>query len=151
MKGNPTIKERRFLEKYLQGKSLAECAKYAGSSGIGKHSLSQIGYEMLTRLDISMEETLNLSGITDQVLSEKVNEGLEAKKRYYGSWQGNIIKSEPFEDIPSRLKAVEIAGRMKGIFIDRHELTGANQGDIILQINSPKARRGSKSIKLDVD
>ena len=79
MKYNPTVKERRFLKAYLKGKSLAESAKYAGSKGKDKDSLKVIGHQILTRLNLSIDETLTLSGLTDEVLAKKLQEGLEAE------------------------------------------------------------------------
>jgi len=151
MRGNLTVKDRRFLEKYLQGRPLHECAKYAGSNGKDKASLTNIGYLHLRRLDISMEETLNLCGITDQILTEKLNEGLIAKRKYYGTWQGKVVEGKEYPDVPSRLKAVELAGRMKGVFIDRHEITGKDGGDITLLINPSKTKKGKESVKMDLD
>lgn len=151
MKGNLSIKERRFLDKYLQGRPLHECAKYAGSKGKDKRSLATNGYVMLKNLDISMEETLSLNGITDQHLTEKLNEGLTAQRKYFGTWQGGIVESKPYNDIPTRMKALEIAGRMKGLFIDKVELTGKDGGDITLMINPSKGKKGAGSVKMGLD
>jgi hypothetical protein len=74
--------------------------------------------------------------------------GLDAKKKYFGSWQGDIVESEEFEDIPTQLKALEIAHRLRGQFIDKHELTGRDGGDIILQVASG-SKKGSKNIDID--
>ena len=151
MKSNLTIKERRFLEKYLQGRPLYECAKHYGCKGNNRESLTVRGCQILGNLSISMEETLNLGGITDEFLREKMSEGLEAKKKYYGTWQGNIIESKPYNDIPTRMKALEIAGRMKGLFIDKVELTGKDGGDITLMINPSKGKKGAGSVKMGLD
>ena len=148
MKVGLTIKEKRFLEKYLQGKPLYECAKYAGSKSNDRASLTNIGYLTMRKLDISMEEILSLNGITDQRLAEKLNEGLDAKTRYRGTWRGDIVESDPFPDTSNRLKALELAARMRGLFIDKHELTGRDGGDIILQVSSG-SKKGSKNIDID--
>ena len=152
MKQKLNIKERRFLDKYLQGKPLWDCAKYAGSQGKDKASLTTIGHLMLRNLDISMEETLILNGVTDQLLTEKVIEGMKSTQCYRGTWRGGLVESKPFPDTSNRLKAVELAGRMKGVFIDRHELTGKDGGDIILLINpSSKSKQGKESVKMELD
>ena len=52
-------------------------------------------------------------------------------------------------DVPTRLKAVELIGRMRGLFIDRHELTGKEGGDIVLQIAPARGRGEPKKIDLD--
>ena len=144
MKANLSIKEAKFLEKYLSGASLETCAKYAGFKGTTKHSMQQLGYLCLKNLDISMEETLDRIGVTDEKLARRLDEALSAKKCYYGSFQGQILKSAPYEDIPSRLKAVELAGRMKAHFVDRTELTGKDAGELVLQVMTRASKKKDK-------
>jgi len=149
MKYNPTVKERRFLKAYLEGKSLAECAKYAGSKGKDKDSLKVIGHRMLTNINLSMDETLTLYGLTDEVLASKLQEGLEAERLYLSSFEGKFLDERKAPDIPTRLKAVELVGRMRGHFIDRVEHTGKDGGDLVLQIAPSKIKREPRKIQID--
>ena len=101
MKYNPTVKERRFLKAYLEGKSLAECAKYAGSKGKDKDSLKVIGHRMLTRINLSLDETLDLSGLSDEVIARKIKEGLEADRLYLASFEGKFtMRGRPQTFLP---------------------------------------------------
>ena len=145
---NPSVKERKFLKAYLEGKSLAECAKYAGSKGKDKDSLKVIGHQILTRLNLSTDEILTLSGLTDEVLASKLQEGLEADRLYLASFRGKFLDERKAPDVPTRLKAVELIGRMKGHFVDRHEIAGREGGDIELVI-MPAKRGEPKKIDLD--
>jgi len=149
MKYNPTVKERRFLKAYLEGKSLAESAKYAGSKGKDKDSLKVIGHQILTRLNLSIDETLTLSGLTDEVLAKKLQQGLEAERLYLSSFEGKFLHERKAPDIPTRLKAVELVGRMRGHFKDRYELTGKEGGDIVLQVRPASAKREPRKIQID--
>jgi hypothetical protein len=149
MKHNPTIKERRFLEAYLKGKSLAECAKYAGSKGKDRNSLKVIGHRMLTSINLSMDETLTLCGLTDEILAKKLQEGLEAERLYLSSFEGKFLDERKAPDVPTRLKAVELIGRMRGHFIDRHEVTGKDGGDLVLVVKPATQRREPKMIEID--
>ena len=149
MKYNPTVKERRFLKAYLEGKSLAECAKYAGSRAKDTHSLSQVGYRWLKKVNLSMQEILDLCGLSDEVLARKLQEALEADRLYLASYEGKFLDERKAPDIPTRLKAVELIGRMRGHFIDRHELTGKDGGDIVLTIKPATQRGGPKRIEID--
>ena len=149
MKGNPTVKERRFLEAYLEGKSLAECAKYAGSKGKDKDSLKVIGHRMLTKINLSMEETLTLCGLTDEVVAAKLQEGLEADRLYLASFKGKFLDERKTPDVPTRLKAIELIGRMKGHFVDRHEITGKGGGEIVLHFQTTRSGGQQKTIDLD--
>ena len=145
---NPRVKERRFLKAYLEGKPLAECAKYAGSRAKDSDSLKVIGHRMLTNINLSMEETLTLCGLTDEVLASKLQEGLEADRVYFASFKGKFMDERKTPDVPTRLKAVELIGRMRGLFKDRYELTGKEGGEIELVIK-PAGRGEPKKIDLD--
>jgi len=146
-----TLKQRKFWKDYCIHHNLAHAAKHAGSKGKDVKSLSAIGYQILESLQLSMPELLNVEGLTDKVMAEKLIEGLNADRVQLASFEGKFRDQKTFKDIPTRMKALELMGRMKGVFIDRHELTGANQGDILLQINPSKARRGPKRLNLDID
>jgi hypothetical protein len=148
MKYNPTVKERRFLEAYLKGKSLAECAKYAESKGKDRNSLKVIGHRMLTNINLSMDEVLDLAGVTDEVVARKLMEGLEADRLYLASYEGKFLEERKVPDVSTRLKAVELIGRIRGHFVDRHEITGKGGGDITLVI-APATQRGAKGIEIE--
>ena len=148
---NPSVKERRFLKAYFEGKPLAKCAKYAGSKAKDKDSLKVIGHRLLMNINLSMEETLTLCGLTDEVLAKKLQEGLEANRLYLASWRGKFLDEREVPDVPTRLKAVELIGRMQGLFIDRHELIGKDGGDIVLQIRPARSTGEPKKIDLDSD
>lgn len=148
MKVNLTRKENLFLKAYLEGKQLAECALYAGSKGKDTNSLKVIGHNILTNLNISIPELHQLQGITGEYLRQKLNEGLTAQKKYFGSWQGSIIESKPFEDVPTRLKALEIAHKLRGEFVDKIELAGKDGGDLILQMTPAQSKKKKRTISL---
>jgi len=146
---NPSVKERRFLKAYLEGKPLAECAKYAGSKAKDKDSLKVIGHRMLMNINLSMDETLTLSGLTDEVLASKLREGLEAERLYLASFEGKFRDERKAPDVPTRLKAVELLSRLRGHFVDRHELTGREGGDIVLQVRPASAKKEPGKIQVD--
>ena len=149
VKRNLAVKERRFLEAYLKGKSLAECAKYAGSKGKDKDSLKVIGHRMLININLSLNETLDLSGLTDEVIARKLKEGLEAERLYLASYEGKFTDERTAPDVPTRLKATELLGKLRGYFVDRHELTGMGGGDIVLEIKPATQRKEIKRIEID--
>ena len=149
MKYNPTVKERKFLKAYLEGKPLADCAKYAGSRGKDRGSLKVIGHRMLTKINLSLGEVLDLSGLTDEVIARKIKEGLEADRLYLTSFEGKFTDERTAPDAPTRLKATELLGKLRGYFIDRHELTGNGGGDIILEIKPATERKEPKGIEFD--
>ena len=146
---NLSVKERRFLKAYFEGKPLAECAKYAGSKGKDKDSLKVIGHQRLARLNLSIDETLTLYGLSDEVLAKKLQEGLEAERLYLASFEGKFRDERKAPDVPTRLKAVELLGRLRGHFVDRHELTGKDGGDIVLEVRPASAKKEPRKIQVD--
>ncbi len=145
---NPNAKERRFLKAYLEGQPLAECAKYAGSKAKDNESLKVIGHRMLTNINLSMEEILDQAGLTDSYIAQKLLEGLQAQRPAYGIFRGQFIDERWYDDHSARAKYLEMLCRMKGKFIDRHELTGKEGGDIELVI---KAEKRGEPKKIDID
>jgi phage terminase small subunit len=125
-----TLKESKFLKAYLETGNISESAKRAGSKGKDVFSLYETGRRWLDKIGISLQETQEALGITDAYLTKKLSEGLTANKRYFGTWQGEIVSSDEFEDYVTRSKYLEIAHRLRGQFVDRHELTGKDGGDI---------------------
>ena len=104
---------------------------------------------MLTNINLQIDETLILCGLTDEILVKKLQEGLEADRLYLASFEGKFLDERKAPDVPTRLKAVELIGRMWGHSVDRHELTGKDGGDIVLAIKPATQRRGPKRIDLD--
>ena len=146
-----TLKQRKFWKCYCETHSLTKSAKYAGSKGKDTKSLSAIGYQILESLQLSMPEMLNAQGLSDQLLAEKTLEGLNADRVQLASFEGKFLDEKHFKDYPTRAKYLELLGRMKGVFIDRHEITGKDGGDIALLINSDTSKRGKVSGKVSMD
>ncbi len=107
---------------------------------------------MLTNMNLSLDEVLDLTGLTDEVIARKLKEGLEAERLYLTSFEGKFTEERTAPDVPTRLKAAELIGKLRGYFVDRHELTGRGGGDTILAIKpaSPTTEKnGPKRIELD--
>ncbi len=137
--------ERKFIEGYIETGIISEAAKRAGSKGKDSASLYVVGKRVLDRVGLTLQEIQEMNGITDQHLTVKLNEGLSADKCYFGTWQGGIVQSASMPDVPTRLKALEIAHRLRGQFIDKHELTGKDGGDITL-VYKPASKNKSKKV-----
>jgi len=148
MKANLSVKEQKFLKAYIQTGNISESARIAGSKGKDTFSLYNAGRAIIERCGITLQEIQESAGITDSYLTSTLQNGLQAKKKYFGTWQGKLLESGEFEDHAIRLKALEIAHRLRGQFIDRAELTGANGGDIVLQLT---ARPKKEPLSIDMD
>lgn len=142
MKGNLQLKERRFLEKYLEAKPLSECAKYAGYKCKDTASYASMGCQVLNRLNIDFGEILDSCGLTDSLLAQKTLEGLYADRPTYAIFKGQFIDERRDPDYSARAKYVEMLARLKGKFIDKTQITGPGGGDMTLVI--APATGGSK-------
>jgi len=138
--------ERKFIEGYIETGIISEAAKRAGSKGKDSASLYVVGKRVLDRVGLTLQEIQEMNGVTDQILTEKLIEGLTANKRFYGTWRGDIVHGPEIDDVPTRLKALEIAHRLRGQFIDRHELTGKDGGDISLVVSAPVKGKSKKTV-----
>ena len=148
MKANLSIKEAKFVKAYLQTGNISQSAKLAGAKGKDTFSLYTTGKRWLENVGITLRDCQEALGITDQYLTDCLQDGLKAKKRYYGTFQGKLIQSDEFEDFTNRAKYVEIAHKLRGQFIDRQEITGKDAGELVLQVMT---RPGKKKDKGSVD
>ncbi len=146
MKQRLSPTELRFWDSYIATGNIAASAKHAGSNGKNTHNLHETGRKILERLGVTLQDVQEAMGITDSYLTEKLNEGLSANKRYYGTWRGKISEGKETPDSVARGKYLEIVHRLRGQFIDRHELTGKDGGDIILAVSTPTKGKGKKTV-----
>lgn len=140
MKSKLTPKERKFWVKYIETQSLSESAKAAGSKGTTTQSLSTMGRAILTRIEPSLPEVFDAMGLDDSLMAQKTLEGLQATRTQLASFEGKFTDSKVLDDYPTRAKYLELLGRFKGKFIDKHELTGKDGGDLILQVAPMQGR-----------
>ena len=75
-----TLRERKFIKAYIENSGNAIQAYIAVNPNVKKESARELGYRMLTKVDISMNEIMELMGTTDAYLNEILNEGLKATK-----------------------------------------------------------------------
>jgi len=143
-----TLKDRRFLDYYLEGRPLHECEKHAGRGSKNVHSLASMGYERLKRMNIQFDELLEIKGLSDDLLAEKIREGLNSYRVGFATLKGKITDTLQSPDFSARAKFVELLGKAKGKFKDTHEVTGKNGGDIILQVVPPLRAQDRKEIDL---
>ena len=73
-----TIKEQEFLKAYIELKGNATKAYIKVFPHVKKESARVLGCNLLTKLNISIAELLNKMGITDHVINEKLQAGLNA-------------------------------------------------------------------------
>lgn len=148
MKTKLTPKERKFWVAYCETQSLTEAAKAMGSQGINTKSLCAVGRKVLDRIAPTLPETLTAMGLDDDLVARKTLEGLSATRTALASFEGKFTDERILDDYPTRAKYLELLGRLKGAFVDRHEVTGKDGGDLILQI-APRLPGRSKGMEIE--
>jgi len=73
-----SIKEQQFIKAYIECNGNATKAYSKVFPQVKKESARRLGSLLLSKLDIPMPELLNLMGISDHVINEKLQEGLNA-------------------------------------------------------------------------
>ena len=142
--------QKRFLKAYLETSNLAESARRAGCICNSVSNYSNKGKALLNSLQLSFPEMLDLEGVTDQVIAQKTFEGLNANKTVFASYEGKFLDQKDCIDFANRAKYLELAGKFKGLLVERKELTGLNGGDIVLEVR-PGARKEEKKLEIDID
>ena len=80
MKLKRTLRERKFIKAYIENSGNATEAYLTINPKIKRKNAREYGYRMLQKVDISVTELLELMGVTDVCLHQKLSEGLDATK-----------------------------------------------------------------------
>ena len=75
-----TLRERKFIKAYIDNNGNATKAYMSMNPNIGEESAAVLGFRMLRNVKISQEELMDMMGITDAYLQEKLDQGLNATK-----------------------------------------------------------------------
>ena len=147
MKLKRTLRERKFIDYYIEFGGNATKAFLAIKPETKGRNAREYGYRMLQKVDISMSELLDKMGTTDFQLNEKLDEGLNATKTI------SVIPLKPKEaqenptDLPKanskniefvdvndyavRHKYLDTALKLKNKYpAEKHEVTGPGGGPI---------------------
>lgn len=146
-----SLRQREFWKEYQKSHSLIKSAIACGSKGKDNASLSVIGFGILRSLNLQMPELLEAKGLSTDQLGDVLASQLKATKPIVATWEGKITDERFYPDNAAIGKAIEHLGRMHGVFVDRHELSGRDGGDIVLQVASAHSKRDNKQIDMDVD
>lgn len=134
---NLTEKQERFCQAYvLNGGNGSGAAREAGYDGNSTSIFTTLAFENLTKPDIvaRIKELREAIGESFGVTAEEVIYGLrEVRKRALQEEVGYDANGEPLQfesDLSAANRSIELLGKIRGIFIDRQELTGKDGGAI---------------------
>ena len=95
MKLKRTLRERKFIDAYIENSGNATKAYLTVNPKYEGESARVLGHRMLTKVNISVAELLDNLGLNDIYLGEKLKEGLDATKVI------SVIPIPPKKDKPS--------------------------------------------------
>ena len=75
-----TLRERKFIKAYIDNYGNATKAYLAISPNVTEEAAAVSGFRMLRKANISNDELMDMMGMTDAYLQEKLDEGLNATK-----------------------------------------------------------------------
>ena len=125
-----TLKQRQFMDGKLQGKSSAAAARAAGyAESVARKADEIIGGS--PHVQAAMTEVLHEAGITDELLAERIWQGLNATMV---SKKTGYAKREVLVDFKERREMVELVCKLKGHLVQKHEIGGPDGGPILPEV-----------------
>jgi phage terminase small subunit len=138
-----SIRQRKYVKGVLSGKSGRQAAKDAGySARTADRATVQI--ESKPAVVQAFKAVLEKAGITDELLARRLREGVDAKETKFFAHQGKVIDKRQTVHHGERRAHVELAMKIKGHLIDKHEITGQISLAEILAASFEKGKRESE-------
>lgn len=122
-----TLKERKFLKVYAETGNATEAASQSYNV-IDRDSARSLGTQILAKL--SIVDILDKAGVTDDKIASTIRGGMKAKRTISSSNPSRDAdqNTNDFIDVPdwtNRLKATELASKIKGHLKERIEHSGS--------------------------
>ncbi len=115
------LKQRHFVAEFTnpESKGFGNQTKAAELAGYSPARARQTGHRLATKSDIrtEIERIMDEAGVTRKKVAQRLNEGLDAKiTRVFCPTGGRLVYSKGLVDHPTRLRATEIAFKLRGDF-----------------------------------
>ena len=134
-----TPRQVAFAKHVLKGGTITEAARRAGYSD---KNLSQSGHQALKAIRLRMPELMDDLGLTDTALIEKhLVPLLSAKTTKYFQRQGRVEQKREVADNDARLKALDMAFKLKGAYTSADSKPDASQGVRLIVLDIPRPSR----------
>jgi len=132
MKTNLSLRERKFIDAYIENGGNATQAFLAASPNYKGKQARKLGSRMWAKVDISLIEILDEIGLTDLVLSQKLLAGLSATKE-----AGKGFQKREITDYSTIVKYIDIALKLKDKYpSEKHDINF--KGEHIIKVELPK-------------
>lgn len=127
-----TPKQRKWLKVYIETGNGTEAAMQAYDCK-DRASAAQIGTQNLRKLQGATRALAEAKGLTDDLIFQRLKEGLSAEKTEFAKGRDGIIDSVDCIDYPTRLQYIRTAAKLFGLEpANQLELSGPDGGAITL-------------------
>ena len=133
--GKPTVKQRKYVQGLVAGKSKKRAAIDAGYA-------ESVGHNAKQKLDAKpgvqklFTHLLAEAGATDELLAQRIFEGLNAWETKFATFEGEITDSDEVISFSERREMAELVLKLKGYLIEKHELRMVKTLEEILEASN---------------
>jgi hypothetical protein len=129
-----------FVKNLVDGMTITEAARKAGYS---RKCPGQAGYQALQNLKLKMPELLDRLGLSDVALIEKhLKPLLSARTTKFFQHRGKVTGKRLVSDNDARLKALEMAFKLRGSFVQPDPKLAEPTGVKYVILDMPRPQRG---------
>ena len=149
------LRQRRFIAEFTnpQSEAFGNQTKAAELAGYSPARARQTGHRLATKGDIrtEIERCMDEAGVTRKKVARRLNEGLDAKiTKVFCPTGGAVVYSKRLVDNQTRMRAVEIAFKLRGDFpATKTTVDVQGLGDVGIAIIAEARKRASERHETD--
>jgi len=149
------LRQRKFVAEFTnpQGEAFGNQTKAAKLAGYSQERARITGSELVTNRNVQreIERIMDEAGVTGKMLTQVLRGGLKAKiTRVFCPTGGTVVYSKGLADHPTRMRAVEIAFKLRGDFpATKTTVEVQGLGNIGIEIIAEARKRASERHEAD--
>ncbi len=149
------LRQRRFIAEFTnpQSEAFGNQTKAAELAGYSPARARQTGHRLATKGDIrtEIERCMDEAGVTRKKVARRLNEGLDAKiTKVFCPTGGAVVYSKRLVDNQTRMRAVEIAFKLRGDFpATKTTVDVQGLGNLGIEIIAEARKRASERHEAD--
>ena len=149
------LRQRHFVAEFTnpQSPAFGNQTKAAEAAGYSPRRAKQAGHEAVTNRDVrsEIERIMDEAGVTRKMVAQVLRGGLNAKiTRVFCPTGGTLVYSKGMVDHPTRLRAAEIAFKLRGDFpATKTTVDVQGLGNLGIEIIAEARKRASERHEAD--
>ena len=149
------LRQRRFIAEFtnLESEGFGNQTKAAKLAGYSELAPGQSGHRVLKNVEVrsEVERIMDEAGVTRKKVARRLNEGLDAKiTKVFCPTGGAVVYSKRLVDNQTRMRAVEIAFKLRGDFpATKTTVDVQGLGNLGIEIIAEARKRASERHEAD--